>query len=82
VAFVRFGSGEPSITSSSFIKKQLNLIGSFVFPIDVYEDILGFVQKNDVPLESIVTHTVSLEVSLEIFPAFDRGETGKVIITP
>ncbi len=82
VAFVGFGSGEPSITPSSFINKQLTLMGSFVFPIDVYEDILGFVQKNDVPLESMVTHTVSLEDAIDIFPAFDRGETGKVIITP
>lgn len=82
VAFVGFGSSTPSITPSKFIDRQLTLLGSFVFPINIYEDILGFTQRYDVPLESMVTHTVSLEDSPEILPAFDRGETGKVIIVP
>jgi threonine dehydrogenase-like Zn-dependent dehydrogenase len=54
-------------------------MGSFVFPIDAYERILEFVQTQDVPLERIVTHTVPLDEAPEILPAFDRGETGKVI---
>jgi propanol-preferring alcohol dehydrogenase len=82
IAFVGFGSGTPSITPSTLIDKQLTLMGSFVFPINAYEDILGFVQRYDVPLESMVTHTVSLDDSPAMFPALDRGETGKVIIAP
>lgn len=82
IAFCGFGSGEPSISPSSFIEKQLTLLGSFVFPIDAYEDILGFVQAQHVPLEAMVTHTVGLDEAPDIIAAFDRGETGKVIIAP
>ncbi len=82
IAYCGFGSGEPSISPSSFIEKQLTLMGSFVFPIDAYEDILGFVQAQFVPLEAMVTHTVGLDDAPDIIAAFDRGETGKVIIAP
>ncbi len=82
VAFVGFGSGIPSISPTSFIEKQLTLMGSFVFPIDAYESILHFVQSQQVPLESMVTHTVGLDDAPDMIAAFDRGETGKVIISP
>jgi threonine dehydrogenase-like Zn-dependent dehydrogenase len=82
IAFVGFGSGGPSISPSEFIEKQLTLMGSFVFPIDAYETILGFVQTQQVPLESLVTHTVGLDDAGAAIQAFDRGETGKVIIAP
>lgn len=82
IAFVGFGSGVPSIVPSKFIEKQLTLMGSFVFPIDAYETVLNVVQTKNVPLESMVTHTVDLDGASEIIQAFDRGETGKVIIAP
>ncbi len=82
VAFVGFGSGIPSLSPTSFIEKQLTLMGSFVFPIDAYESILHFVQSQQVPLESMVTHTVGLDDAPDMIAAFDRGETGKVIISP
>ena len=34
---------EERLSPSQFIQKQLALLGSFVFPIDAYEDIVGFV---------------------------------------
>ncbi len=80
VAFCGFGSGEPSISPTGFIEKQLTLMGSFVFPIDAYEAILGFVQAQHVPLEAMVTHTVGLDEAPDVIAAFDHGETGKVII--
>ena len=82
VAFVGFGSGIPSISPTNFIEKQLTLMGSFVFPIDAYERIVDFVQSQRVPLESMVTHTVGLDDAPDVIAAFDRGETGKVIIAP
>jgi propanol-preferring alcohol dehydrogenase len=82
IAFVGFGSGTPSVTPSEFIVKQLSLMGSFVFPIDAYFRILDFVLHKQVPLEATVTHTVPLADAPEILPAFDRGETGKVILVP
>jgi threonine dehydrogenase-like Zn-dependent dehydrogenase len=37
--------------------------------------------NHKVPIEATVTHRVSLDDALEVFPAFDRGETGKVVFT-
>jgi threonine dehydrogenase-like Zn-dependent dehydrogenase len=82
IVFVGFGSTTPSITPADFIEKQLSLMGSFVFPIDHYFPILDFVRRSQVQLEAMVTHTVSLAEAPDILPAFDRGDTGKVIITP
>jgi propanol-preferring alcohol dehydrogenase len=79
VAFVGFGETRPMLSPAMFIEKQLSLFGSFVFPSDRYEEILRFVQTHEVPIEATVTHTVPLDEAPEIFPAFDRGETGKVI---
>lgn len=79
VAFVGMGSDTPSISPSQFIDKQLTLTVSFVFPIDAYSEILGFVKRLDVPLEATVTHRVTLEDAPDIVPLVDRGETGKVI---
>ena len=81
VCFVGFGAAQPALTPAQFIEKQLTLFGSFVFPIDRYEEILAFVQTHAVPLEATVTHRVPLDAAPDVFPAFDRGETGKVVFT-
>ena len=81
VCFVGFGATQPTLSPSQFIEKQLTLFGSFVFPIDRYEEILRFVQTHDIAIEDTVTHRVSLDDAPEVFPAFDRGETGKVVFT-
>jgi L-iditol 2-dehydrogenase len=81
IAFVGFGETQPTLTPAQFIEKQLTLFGSFVFPIDRYEETLGFFTKHEVPIEATVTHRASLDDAREVFPAFDRGETGKVVFT-
>lgn len=81
VCFVGFGSSQPSLVPSQFIERQLTLFGSFVFPIDRYEEMLGFVQRHAVPIEATVTHAVPLTEAEPMFAAFDRGETGKVVFT-
>jgi propanol-preferring alcohol dehydrogenase len=78
VCFVGFGAQQPALSPAQFIEKQLTLFGSFVFPIDRYEEMLGFVRTHEVPLEATVTHTVPLDDAEAMFAAFDRGETGKV----
>ncbi len=82
VAFVGFGASVPSIMPADINVKQHNLMGSFVFPIDAYYPMLDFVLREKVPLEATITHTVPLADAPEILPAFDRGETGKVILVP
>ena len=43
--------------------------------------LLRFVRTREVPLEATVTHRVPLTDAPEVFAAFDRGETGKVVFT-
>ena len=81
IAFVGFGETRPTMTPAQLIEKQLTLFGSFVFPIDRYEEMLRFVLKHEVPIEATVTHDAPSTRRLEVFPAFDRGETGKVVFT-
>jgi threonine dehydrogenase-like Zn-dependent dehydrogenase len=81
VAFVGFGAQEPAINPSTFIEKQLTLLGSFVFTLDTYAPMLRFVREHNVPLEALVTHRLPLAAAADIFPACDRGETGKVVFT-
>lgn len=79
VCFVGFGVSQPTLNPVSIIEKQLTLFGSFVFPIDRYEEMLRFVINHEVPIEATVTHRVPLDEAREVFSAFDRGETGKVV---
>lgn len=81
VCFVGFGASVPALNPAQFIEKQLTLFGSFVFPIDRYQEIVKFVQSHEVQLEATVTHRTSLNDAAEMFAAFDRGETGKVVFT-
>jgi threonine dehydrogenase-like Zn-dependent dehydrogenase len=81
VAFVGFGSNGPVLSPAQFIQKQLALFGSFVFPINAYEDVVGFVRRHAIPLESVITHRVPLAAAGEVLPACDRGATGKVVFT-
>jgi L-iditol 2-dehydrogenase len=81
VCFVGFGASEPTIQPSQIIERQLQLFGPFAFPIDRYDEMLQFVRRHRVPLEATVTHRVTLDDAPEIFAAFDRGETGKVVFS-
>jgi propanol-preferring alcohol dehydrogenase len=81
VAFVGFGETQPTIQPSHLVEKQLTLFGSFVFSSDRYEEILNFVLEHEVPIEATVTHRAPLADAVDLFPAFDRGETGKVVFT-
>jgi propanol-preferring alcohol dehydrogenase len=81
VGFVGFSTHENAISPAHFIEKQLTLFGSFVFPIDAYDEIYRFVKRHDVQLEATVTHRVPLDAAPDIFGPCDRGETGKVIFT-
>lgn len=81
VGFVGFGAKENALSPAHFIEKQLTLFGSFVFPIDAYDEILRFVKRHTVDLEATITHRVPLADAPDIFVACDRGETGKVIFT-
>lgn len=78
--FVGFGVREKTLNPSQFIGRQLTLMGSFVIPIYMYDDLARFILDHSLPLEQMVTHRFSLEEAPQAFTLFDQGATGKVIL--
>lgn len=66
--------------SNQFIRKEITLIGSWYFPIWLYEEIIDFIMQKKVPIEKLITDTFSLEEAETAFLKFDKRETiGKVV---
>jgi threonine dehydrogenase-like Zn-dependent dehydrogenase len=78
--FVGFGAREKTLNPSQFIGRQLTLMGSFVIPIYMYDDLAQFILDHELPLDQMVTHRFPLEQAPEAFALFDRGATGKVVL--
>ncbi|HUT21228.1 MAG TPA: zinc-binding dehydrogenase [Anaerolineae bacterium] len=78
--FVGFGVRGKTLNPSQFIGRQLTLMGSFVIPIYMYDDLAQFILDHNLPLEEMVTHRFSLEEAPQAFALFDQGATGKVIL--
>ena len=78
--FVGFGVRGRTLNPSQFIGRQLTLMGSFVIPIYMYDDLAQFILDHNLPLEEMVTHRFSLEEAPQAFALFDQGATGKVIL--
>jgi propanol-preferring alcohol dehydrogenase len=62
------------------IDRQLTLMGSFVLPRYMYDDMARFVLDHQVPLDALVTHRFPIARAPEAFTLFDSGQTGKVLL--
>jgi threonine dehydrogenase-like Zn-dependent dehydrogenase len=66
--------------SDQFIRKQIDVMGSWYFPIWEYPEIAAFIMEHHLPLEErLLSHTFTLAQGQEAFELFDRSETGIVI---
>ena len=63
------------------IMRQLTLIGSWIYNIGQYDEIIDHVLTLDIPLEELITHRFSIDQAEEGFRTFDSGATGKVLFT-
>lgn len=61
------------------IAKQLQVFGNWYFPLYLYEEILEIIERQQVPLEKLVTHRFKLEDAETAFRMFDNHETEKVV---
>lgn len=61
------------------IGKQLTIMGSFVMPLGMYDDLVRFMIRHRLHFEPMVTHRFALDDAPEAFRLFDSGECGKVI---
>ncbi len=65
--------------SDQLIRKQLEVIGSWYFPIQEFGEIASFIVRHRLPLERLVSHRFTFDRGQEAFELFDRGETGIVV---
>ncbi len=70
-----------SVDTMQIISKQLTLMGSWIFNRGQHDEIVDFVLKKDLPMESLITHRFSIEQAPEAYECFDSGKTGKIIFT-
>ena len=65
--------------SEQLIRKQLTVFGSWYFATEEYTDILSLIERQNIDLERLVTHTFSLDQAETAFRMFDNRETEKAV---
>lgn len=65
--------------SDQLIRKTLEVIGGWYFPLWEFDEIQRFAVDRHLPVERLVTHRFSIDDAPEAFRRFDRRETEKAI---
>ncbi len=81
VCFVGEGNTTTFDISRQIIHRQLTLYGSWTFSKSGLREVAQFVERHNIPLEELITHTYSLNEAARAYEVFDTGKTGKVILT-
>lgn len=79
VAFVGESPETTINPSDQMIRKVLNVIGAWYFPLGEFPEIARFVVDNEVPVEKMISHRFSLDEAPEAFRMFDNHETEKAV---
>ena len=79
VAFVGESSSTTINPSDQLIRKQLQVIGAWYFPLSEFEEISQFIVNRKIPVEKMITHRFSLGEAAEAFRMFDERKTEKAI---
>jgi len=77
--YIGMGREEPAIDPTPVIHGEKVLMGSYVLPITMYDDLATFLVERQVPVDAMVTHRFSIEQGVEAFTLFDTRHTGKVV---
>jgi len=64
------------------IGRYLALKGSWIFPIQVMQELVKFMQKHKITFEKTVTHKFPLSKGVEAFELFDKQTIGKAVLIP
>lgn len=79
VVFVGAGHEEPCIAPWWIMQREVTLMGTFVMPIYLYEDLVRFILRHRLDLEQVVTHRFSIEDAAEAFRLADSRRAGKIL---
>jgi len=66
--------------SSVFIKKEINITGSWYYTSSDWPEMLAL-HENGVPYHKLITHVFPFEQAQEAFDTFVSGNSGKVVLT-
>jgi threonine dehydrogenase-like Zn-dependent dehydrogenase len=61
----------------NMIRKQLTIIGSYVYPLNLWDDMKDFFIRNQVSFDDLATHKYSLDQAAAAFEEFESGIAGK-----
>lgn len=76
---VGFGHGPASVHLSEIIDRQLVLRGSSIFGLGDYFEMVEFIRRTNLPIESVITHRLPIDDAPEGFRLADQAATGKVV---
>ena len=79
VVYVGAGYEEPCIAPWWIMHREITLMGSFVMPIYLYEELVRFILQNELDFEQIVTHRFRLEEAEEAFRLAESRQSGKIL---
>ena len=79
VAFVGESSSTTINPSNQLIRKQLQVIGAWYFPLSEFQEISQFIVSRQIPVEKMITHRFPLSQAAEAFRMFDERKTEKAI---
>jgi threonine dehydrogenase-like Zn-dependent dehydrogenase len=79
VAFVGESSSTTINPSDQLIRKQLQVIGAWYFPLSEFQEISEFVVNKKIPVEKMITHRFSIDQAAEAFRLFDERKTEKAV---
>lgn len=68
--------------SNQIIRKLTRVHGGWYFPRWRYDELAAFAVSRRLPLDDLVSDTVTLDAAPEAFRAFDARETEKVVFVP
>ena len=75
------GLGAQSSVGPSFwtVLKQVKIVGSWIYEVDEWTEILDFVRRHRIDLSKVITHRTDVDSAKEMFQMADKGRCGKVV---
>ena len=61
----------------NMIRKQITIFGSYVYSLNMWENMRDFFLRNHISFDDLVTHTYSLDEAEKAFSEFQAGMAGK-----
>ena len=75
-----FGGQPATVDLDALVLNSITVRGALGSPF-IWPDVIRLIEAGCIDPAQIITHRVPLEAATDVFPAFDRGETGKVVFT-